>query len=88
MLLLLRRVEVRTKIDLSPLYFNESRARIDEHFYGCVDGEIKGNEAVDDEGDDVGSSACGLQSPHLASFVLDACLLSKGVCWLISTLCS
>ena len=46
------------------------------------------NEVVDDEDDDVGSSGCGLHSPHFTSVAFDAFLISKGVCWSVSTLCS
>ena len=41
---------------------------------------------MDDEGDDVDFSVHVLQSSQLVSVAFDACLLSEGVCWLISTL--
>ena len=56
------------------------------YFHGCDDEEKKGNEIVDDEDDDIGPGVRVLQSPHFASVMLDACVLSEGVCWLISTL--
>ena len=39
----------------------------------------KGNEAVNDDDDDIGSSGFALQSPHLASFSFDACFLYEEV---------
>ena len=41
-----------------------------------------GNEVVDDEDDDVGSSGCALHTPHFSSVVFYACLLSQGV-WVL-----
>ena len=40
------------------------------------------NEVVDDEDDDVWSSGCDLHTPHFASVVFDACLVSEGV-WVL-----
>ena len=37
----------------------------------------KGNELVDDEDNDVGTSVCVLPLPHFACVVLDVCLLSE-----------
>ena len=48
--------------------------------------ENKINDVVDDEDDDIGSSVHMIQSPHLAPFALDVCLLYAGLCWIISIL--
>ena len=57
------------------------------YFYGCDEGG-KGNEVVNDEDDDVGSSVCVLPPPHFSYVAFDACLLSKVACWRILTLSS
>ena len=48
----------------------------------------KGCEVVDDKDNDVASSARVLHSLHFAAVVLNVCLLSEGVCWSTSSLCS
>ena len=42
--------------------------------------EKKGNEVINNEDDDVGSSECVLPSPQFSYVVFDVCLLSEGVC--------
>ena len=56
------------------------------HYFMDVRTEKKGNEVVDNEDNDVGSSGCIFQSPHLASVVLNMCVLFEGVCWRVLTL--
>ena len=46
----------------------------------------KGHEVVEDEDDDVGSNRCVLHSTHFNKVMFNACVLSEGVCWRISTL--
>ena len=52
------------------------------YFYGCDDGKKGGNEVVDDEDDDVGSSGFDLHTPYFALFVFHVCLLSEGA-WVL-----
>ena len=55
------------------------------YFYGYENGK-KGNGVGNDEGDDVGSSACDIKPLNFSSVAFYVCLLYEQAQWHISTM--